>query len=315
MNYNKTFEAPPPSTPAQSQQKRADTRDGRVYVWNPEIELAVNVALATERPLLVRGPSGSGKSSLAAAVARAKGWRYYEEVVSSRTEAQHFLWRFDALRRLSDAQTNEGVQDPVAYVRPGTLWWAFDLDSAQKRGVKKRLPKIEDPNRMPSSTATRAVVLIDEIDKADPDVPNNLLVPLGSLEFTCTDAGDAKVKAVEAPLVVITTNDERELPNAFLRRCVVATLQRPLPAQLIDIATAHYGPDAANLYGRVADALEKVAATKEKRLHPPSTAEYLDAIAACIQLEVQPDETSQVWREITRAIFVKPAKHEEARER
>jgi len=312
MHYNKTFEAPPPE-PAPPQQKRADSRDGRVYVWNPEIELAVNVALATGRPLLVRGPSGSGKSSLAAAVALAQEWRYYEEVVSSRTEAQHFLWRFDALRRLSDAQTNEGVQDPVAYVRPGSLWWAFDGDSAARRGVTTPLPGIKDPTRLPAPPSARAVVLIDEIDKADPDVPNNLLVPLGSLEFTCTDADDAKVKAVEVPLVVITTNDERELPNAFLRRCVVATLQRPGRQQLLDIAIAHYGEDEADLYERVADALEQVASAKEKRLHPPSTAEYLDAIGACRELEVQPDDSSQVWREITRAIFLKPATHEEAR--
>src|SRR5216110_1370233 len=100
-DYERIFQAPSAAQSA-GERSRRDRRDGAVYVWNPDLELAVNIALATERPLLVRGPSGIGKSSLAASLAVAKGWRYYEEVVSSTTEARHFLWKYETLQRLSD---------------------------------------------------------------------------------------------------------------------------------------------------------------------------------------------------------------------
>lgn len=304
--YRRIFKAPPvaaaPAAPAGT--SRRDRRDGAVYVWNEDLELAVNIAIATERPLLVRGPSGTGKSSLAASLAVAENWKYYEQVVSSATEAQHFLWRFETLQRLSDAQAG-AMRPAVHYVSPGVLWWAFDPKGARSYGT--------DPNRFPKNQDRRAVVLIDEIDKADPDVPNNLLVPLGSLEFTVSDAADAVVKAVVPPIVVITTNDERELPNAFTRRCVVVKLEPPDRKTLLQIAAAHFGPDRDLLYEQIADSLDAIAAAKKSHGLPvPSTAEYLDAIATCRDLGVAPGAHA-TWRAVERAVFLKPSVHEDSR--
>jgi MoxR-like ATPase len=148
--------------------------------------------------------------------------------------------------------------------------------------------------------------LIDEIDKADPDVPNNLLVPLGSLEFTVTDAFNAKVEASKPPLVIVTTNDERELPSAFTRRCIVVKLGYPDRALLFRIAEAHFGADDG-LYGKVADALTSIAAAKKARGTPaPSTAEYLDAIGTCRDLGIAPGE-SATWKAVERAVLLKPS--------
>src|SRR5437588_8313639 len=172
MEYTKLFNAS--DVPATSRERVApkstfgDRRDGRIYIYDAETELAVNLALAADRPLLVRGPSGSGKSSLAQSVAFIKGWRYYEAVISSRSQAEDLLWRFDAVRRLSDAlDAARDVSARSRYLEPGVLWWAFDRESArQQTGAA-------DPTPWPASASnSRAVVLIDEIDKADPDVPN-----------------------------------------------------------------------------------------------------------------------------------------------
>jgi MoxR-like ATPase len=297
--YRRIFKAPPAAaaSAAMAKQPRRDRRDGSVYVWNEDLELAVNIAISTERPLLVRGPSGTGKSSMAASLAVAKSWRYYEQVVSSVTEAQHFLWRFETLQRLSDAQAS-AVRPAIHYVSPGVLWWAFDPQSARRRGVDSAtLEPLVDPNRFPDAREARAVVLIDEIDKADPDVPNNLLVPLGSLEFTVTDASDAVVKADVPPLVIITTNDERELPTAFTRRCVVVRLEHPDRKTLLRIAEAHFGRDRDHLYEKVADVLDVIGAAKKSHGMPvPSTAEYLDAIATCRDLGVVPGTPSHLAR-------------------
>jgi len=301
-----------PAAASLGKRSRGDSRDGLVYVWNPDLELAVNIALATERPLLVRGPSGTGKSSLAASLARAQRWRYYEEVVSSTTEARHFLWRFETLERLSDAQGGS-AKAAIEYVEPGVLWWAFHPESARRRGMLNAEPALKDPNRFPENAGARAVVLIDEIDKADPDVPNNLLVPLGSLEFTVTDANDAIVKTSEPPVVIITTNDERELPGAFVRRCVVIKLEPPTADALLKIVEAHYGPDSDGLYPKVISAMEAVAAAKKARaLPPPSTAELLDAIGTCRDLNVTPGN-HPTWAAIERAVFYKPGMQDEPR--
>src|SRR5262249_20339707 len=146
-----------------------DQRDGRVYVYTEEIILAVNIALVTGRPLLVRGPSGSGKSSLASSVAHSKEWRYYDEVITSRTQARDLQWQFDAVRRLSDAQAQKELQPTAAYVKPGILWRAFDPEDADKWERRARNEGLTKPPKNDQSTfSKRAVVLLDEIDKADP---------------------------------------------------------------------------------------------------------------------------------------------------
>ena len=217
-----------------------DRRDGRVYLLPEDLRLAVEVAMTTGRPLLLRGEPGSGKSSLAPFLARNLGYRYYEKTITSATRAQDLLWHFDAVRRLSDAQVKER-KAKEEYVEPGVLWWAFNADSARRRGLEEGLEP-ESPATEPDAAINagrlkdRAVVLIDEIDKADPDVPNGLLEPLSATTFVVQDT-NATVKRTSKPhddelshlLVVITTNEERDLPPAFVRRCIVFTLAHPTP--------------------------------------------------------------------------------------
>lgn len=274
-----------------------DSRDGRVYVYHdPTIALAVNVAWATRRPLLLSGASGSGKSSLALNVALSLGWRYYEHVVTSRAEARDFFYRFDGVRRLNDAQAAQaaggGLKPEWAYLEPGALWWAFDRKSAEERGSGGQLKEQEwakDPWELGGDE--QAVVLIDEIDKADADVPNGLLVPLGSLQFPVEHVRNLTVKAERPPLIFITTNGERDLPVAFVRRCVAVRLPDPNWKKLVEIATAVV-PDATGeeaLLRAVAKYVLKESPREERGAGGvPSTAEYLDTVRACLKLNVRP---------------------------
>ena len=320
-----------------------DRRDGAVYVLDDQLRLAVDVALATGRPLLLRGEPGSGKSSLAAFLARNLGWRYYEHVVSSRTTAQDLLWSFDSMRRLADASSpgHEGGParlDDASYVEPGVMWWALDRDSALRRG-RPASPGDDmaaepfgalNKNRRPE----HAVVLIDEIDKADPDVPNGLLVPLGSTEFLVTPIRflvrqQVAEDGLPPHLIVITTNEERELPPAFLRRCIVHTLQAPKRPVLLAIARRHLafgdpgrennpgpendprrengpGPedDPEELLGQLADKFFTLREEAEQRgERPPSTAEYLDAVRVCRRLRVKVDD--RTWQLVEPLVLVK----------
>jgi MoxR-like ATPase len=284
-----------------------DRRDGAVYHYDKEgkIALAVNVALATGRPLLVRGPSGCGKSSLARHVARVQGWRFYEQVISSRTQAQDLLWETDHLRRLQDAQTRRLRSGPEAYLRPGVLWWAFDRASALRQALRSRRPGTKgaaDPGR--GGPGPRAVVLLDEIDKADPDVPNNLLVPLGSLYFQVEETGQVvKADPAAAPFLVLTTNDERDLPDAFLRRCVELILETPPDAKgLADIGEKHFAGVSRERLEDIAGRVLGAAAGEVK----PSPAEYLDAVRAWRRLG--PDLGEEVWEDVLRVTVRKPGR-------
>lgn len=290
-----------------------DLRDGSVYVFhNPNVKLAVNVALATGRPLFVRGASGSGKSSFARSVARQMQRRYYERVISSRTQLRDLLWSVDELQRLRDAHRRDAEGNSVdlaleQYIQPGTLWWAFDpvSASAMGRGVDPTIIDwTEDRLSLEDKAKRPAVVLLDEIDKADPDLPNDLLVPLGSLEF---DVEDIEGKPVAAPkeddpkrrlLVVITTNEEREMPPAFLRRCVVITLPSPDADTLERIAKAHFkNATHPEWFRNIADKVVNASAK-------PSVAEYLDAIRACEGLDVSPDAVDD-WNSLANLVLWK----------
>jgi MoxR-like ATPase len=279
-----------------------DARDGGVYVYHDEeIALAVNVAWATGRPLLLSGPSGSGKSSLALNVAFTLGWRYYEHVITSRTEARDLLYTFDSIRRLNDAQATRQLENTAAYVQPGVLWWAFDRDGAARRGDPNLPPHLHASDKTAVADSARAVVLIDEIDKADVDVPNNLLVPLGSLQFKVEQTG-AEVVAVHPPLIFITTNGERELPLTFIRRCVSLTLPRLNEQRLIEIARSKIPETQHDLemFGVVARLVLHQAEDEGQGGWVPSTAEYLDTVRACINLDIKPaDPTFEKMTRIT----------------
>lgn len=313
-----------PST--RSEPKQAFTAD---YVYDDPTIVAVNVALATGRPLLLRGDPGSGKSTLARDVARLLGWRYYEKVVSSNVEADDMLWRVDHVRRIADAQASRlDAPRPAAihdYIEPGVLWWAFDPDTARIRGARSA-PAVPaaDPGRHfcdPGAvTTTRAVVLIDEIDKAEPDFPNDLLVPLGALAFSVQIADVHVPVAAGAsmrPLVMVTTNEERDLPPAFLRRCVVLRLELPRGERLRAIARSHF--DEAELDDVVLDRLIEryeylFGVAAEGKLRRPSTAELLDAARALVQLKQDGggndiaaflEKNLLTWRQITTATLWK----------
>jgi MoxR-like ATPase len=279
-----------------------DQRGSPDYVYTEQITLAVNVALATARPLLIQGPAGSGKSSLASDIARRMEWDFYEEVISSRTQARDLCWTFDAVQRLRDAQAQLPVDRPEAYVRPGILWRALDPSGAADLDPGGAGDNDGGPQSAPREGA---VVLLDEIDKADPDTPNDLLVPLGSGTFRVTDLGtDITLRRALQPLVLVTTNNERELPKAFMRRCVVLHLPEPSKEWLAVVAAAHYGSGEQALYDQVAgyviEARKRAEAGGER---PPSTAEFLDALQACRELGIRPG--TEAWNKVALATLAK----------
>ncbi|TDR44942.1 MoxR-like ATPase [Tahibacter aquaticus] len=293
-HYHKLFDpdllARTPPAPTANQQPNTAG-----YEYDEAIVLAVNVALATGRPLLLRGEPGSGKSTLAADVARLKRWRYFEVVISSKTEASELLWRVDQVGRIADAQAGRLHENPANYIDPGVLWWALNPAQALRRGMASQPAAqplrneqtgwvVDDPDNTP------AVILIDEIDKAEPDFPNDLLVPLGVLWFSVRAMGvDVRVDAAThmRPLLMITTNDERDLPPAFMRRCIVLDLLLPDRERLRKIVRRHLSEEQLDdtvlqrLLQRFGE-LREVA--NEQRLRPPSAAELLDAARALVGL-------------------------------
>jgi MoxR-like ATPase len=280
-----------------------DRRDGKVYYFHhDDIVLAVNVALVTGRPLFLQGSSGSGKSSLARTIARVMKRRYYERVIDSRTTVRDLLWHFDALRRLQDAQIKrpDVTLNVTDYIEPGVLWWAFDPLSASimPRAVDRTRTDIDPKPQTPEELAAiPAVVLLDEIDKADPDLPNDLLVPLGSQRFSVEGltediiarGGERDPKDVRTPLIVVTTNNERDMPPAFLRRCVILDLPLPGRDALLKIAGLHLGETRMAKVKPITDKL-----LPENSTPAMSTAELLDALHAAAQLDADLDSWESI---------------------
>lgn len=283
-DYTKIFDPPlvppaPPAAVAGSTEQVGDRAAAIGYVYDEELVLAVNVALATGRPLLLRGRPGTGKSSVARNVALHLKRRFYPRTITSRTQARDLLWTVDDVSRLSDATAkDQRVGERSDYVEPGVLWWAFAPGSATRENITD--PNEGEPN------AAEAVVLLDEIDKADPDVPNDLLEPLGLYWFR--DIRGDVVKAGAAPLIILTTNEERDLPKAFLRRCVSHTLPLPTRGKLRQIAEVRFGPDASGLYDEVVQMLAPAEESAPEAGVDVSIAEFLDAVSAARQLGIRP---------------------------
>ncbi|MDP2867439.1 MAG: MoxR family ATPase [Methyloversatilis sp.] len=280
--------------------------------WKQEEIDAAILALAARRPLLVRGEPGTGKTQLAHALASALGWALHGATIHARFEAQDLLYQFDAVRRLSDAQAcklREPGWDEKQYWQPGPLWKAFGWETTEGYGAGREWVGGETVAGGEAVAPAGHVVLIDEIDKADSDLPNSLLEVLGSRRLIIPPLAEPLV-ASEArwPLIVITTNEERELPAAFIRRCVVLTHDLPTgPAYadfLVEHGRTHFGPDQAEAGQAMhEDTLREAAAqllqdrdqTVAAHLPPPGLAEYLDLLRALQELAPGNPKVQSEW--------------------
>ena len=220
------------------------------YVATDDLKLAVNAAITLQRPLLIKGEPGTGKTLLAEEIARGLDTPLFTWHVKSTTKAQQGLYEYDAVSRLRDSQLGDPrVEDVRHYIKRGKLWEAFDSER-------------------------RAVLLIDEIDKADIEFPNDLLLELDRMEFHVYETGET-IRATHRPIIVITSNNEKELPDAFLRRCFFHYIAFPDRATLQRIVDVHYPGIAKDLAARALEMffeLRDVPGLKKK----PSTSELID---------------------------------------
>jgi MoxR-like ATPase len=223
------------------------------YLTNDALEAAVNCALSLERPLLVKGEPGTGKTLLAHAIAETMETPLIHWPVKSTTRAQDGLYIYDTVQRLYDARFGDGdVKDIRHYIKPGPLGRAF--------GSEKR-----------------AVILIDEVDKADLEFPNDLLHELDRMRYVVTETGD-EVVAKERPVVIITSNNEKELPDAFLRRCVFHFLDFPDAELMKKIVRVHHPALAQKLVDQAVVAFYELREVPRLRKRP-STSELIDWIS------------------------------------
>ena len=233
------------------------------YVATDDLKMAVNASISLQRPLLIKGEPGTGKTLLAEQVAESLGMELVTWHIKSTTKAQQGLYEYDAVSRLRDSQLGkEGVEDVSNYIKRGKLWEAF---TAEKR----------------------VVLLIDEIDKADIEFPNDLLLELDRMEFFVYETQET-IRAVQRPIVIITSNNEKELPDAFLRRCFFHYINFPDAETMMKIVDVHY-PDAKK--DMVREAMEiffdlrKVPGLKKK----PSTSELIDWLKLLLADDIPED--------------------------
>jgi len=233
------------------------------YVTTDDLNMAVNAAMTLERPLLIKGEPGTGKTLLAIEVAQALGMPLFEWHIKSTTKARHGLYEYDAVSRLRDSQLGvEGVSEIRNYIEKGPLWHGFDCDE-------------------------QAVVLIDEIDKADIEFPNDLLQELDRMEFSVYETQET-IKAKHRPLMIITSNNEKELPDAFLRRCFFHYIQFPQHETMEKIIHVHFPEIKQQLLKESLDvfySLRDVNGIKKK----PSTSELLDWIKLLLVEDIDAD--------------------------
>lgn len=264
-----------------------------VHVFEEADINAVNTAIAAGRPLLIRGEPGIGKSQLARAAAHELGRAFISKVIDIRVESRDLLYTFDAVRRLAVAQVEGASKNPnlanldeLKFVTPGPLWWAFHWESAR---IRAESTTVSFPWRPEGWTPSDGVVvLLDEIDKADASVPNGLLEALGDRRFHVVGRSEPVFVHDRAPFIVLTTNEERTLPNAFLRRCIVHEMQpnESMEDWLLRRGAAHFKDTVSEAAQVLAASLlmEDRKAIKSRGLMPPGQAEYLDLLRALAEL-------------------------------
>ena len=244
------------------------------YIATEDLQMAVNAAVALERPLLIKGEPGTGKTMLAEEVAAALGRPLINWHIKSTSKAQQGLYEYDAVSRLRDSQLgDERVKDIGNYIKRGKLWDAFETDE-------------------------RVVLLIDEIDKADIEFPNDLLTELDQMEFFVYETGET-VRAKNRPIVIITSNDEKELPDAFLRRCFFHFISFPDRDTMERIVQVHHPRIKQDLISEALDIffnVREVPGLKKK----PTTSELIDWLKLLMADDI-PDEILKE-RDPTRAI-------------
>ena len=233
------------------------------YVATDDLKIAVNAAVTLQRPLLIKGEPGTGKTVLAHEVSKALGAPLIEWHIKSTTKAQQGLYEYDAVSRLRDSQLgDERIKDIRNYIKKGKLWEAF-------------------------TAPVRPVLLIDEIDKADIEFPNDLLQELDRMEFFVYETGET-IKADKRPIVMITSNNEKELPDAFLRRCFFHYIKFPDAETMRDIVEVHFPGLKGRLVGeamKVFYEIREVPGLKKK----PSTSELLDWIKLLLNEDITPE--------------------------
>ena len=243
------------------------------YVATEDLTIAVNAAVTLERPLLIKGEPGTGKTELAKQVANDLGLEMIEWSVKSTTKAQQGLYEYDAVSRLRDSQLGERrVHDVKNYIRKGKLWQAFDSDE-------------------------KVVLLIDEIDKADIEFPNDLLQELDKMEFFVYETGET-IKTKQRPIVIITSNNEKELPDAFLRRCFFHYIRFPDSDTLRKIVKVHHPGIKDTL---LTTALKQFFELREQPgiKKKPSTSEVLDWLKLLLAEDLSPED---IKRDATNAL-------------
>ncbi|WP_299132625.1 MoxR family ATPase [uncultured Amaricoccus sp.] len=234
------------------------------YVATPDMTVAVNAAITLERPLLVKGEPGTGKTELARQIAASLGLPLIEWHVKSTTKAAQGLYEYDAVSRLRDSQLgDERVHDVRNYIRPGPVWRAF-------------------------TAPDKVVLLIDEIDKADIEFPNDLLQELDRMEFFVYETGET-VRAVSRPIVIITSNNEKELPDAFLRRCFFHYIRFPDTETLARIVDVHFPGIKPGLIRAALTEFFEIRETPGLR-KKPSTSEVLDWLRLLLAEDLAPED-------------------------
>ncbi len=234
------------------------------YVATEDLKVAVNAAVTLERPLLVKGEPGTGKTELAREVARALGMEIIEWHIKSTTRAQQGLYEYDAVSRLRDSQLGDPrVEDVANYIRRGKLWEAFAAER-------------------------RVVLLIDEIDKADIEFPNDLLQELDRMEFFVYETGET-VRARHRPVVIITSNNEKELPDAFLRRCFFHYIRFPDAETMARIVEMHHPGIKQDLLREALSQFYEIRETRGLK-KKPSTSEVLDWLKLLLAEDLRPED-------------------------